>query len=542
MNPLTKEYQRVRYMLQASLPGFRVHDDLQIWDMKNPALEAQYEQQTAGLLELDSWVAVEDLGPSMAQMYNYGFTSLDTVHAMKFTTGNIPMDAPGKKGKKQYVLCRVAAGRSLPIENEEATKHRLPPSFHSYYMVPPKTRPTYYHEYIVTNTAQVLPQFLVWFNYSAVETKAQPPCALCEKQLAAVVCRACEAELCSKCDQEVHSANKLVGRHKRTPLGSSPDADAAAFAGTPTCRLHDGKVVEFYCPVCAIPVCVHCKMVGDHSAGDKGGHRLVSLSDAYDQSVKESSKPDPLVESRKQLILTKLRQIQAREADIEANRSDVEALIRSSLAQALLRLDEEAKAKRDVLRCEELELQRQLQHMEWTDAFLASQRHVLAPIDFLAAWNQHKPLRVEQREFPVVHLPSIESVKPDLQLLGRLHVVAGDDESISHVDDHARHALAGDEIPPPATLGHVMSPKGKKIIEDVKNDLIKSSVRPLKADGSMKATTNGSNPSSLRGISVSQRNSSNANVVVRQDVWSSQLRKEMGIEDKAAVDEPASHD
>ncbi|KAF0713318.1 Aste57867_4405 [Aphanomyces stellatus] len=87
-----------------------------------------------------------------------------------------------------------------------------------------------------------------------------------------------------------------------------------------------------------------------------------------------------------------------------------------------------------------------------------------------------------------------------------------------------------------------MSPKGKKIIEDVKNDLIKSSVRPSKADGSMKATTNGSNPSSLRGISVSQRNSSNANVVVRQDVWSSQLRKEMGIEDKAAVDEPASHD
>ncbi len=88
----------MKYLLQASLPGFKIHDDTMIWDMKNPSLSAQYEQFTAGLLELDSWVAVEDLGPLMSQVYSYGFTSLDSNHGMKFTTGNIAMDTPGNKG------------------------------------------------------------------------------------------------------------------------------------------------------------------------------------------------------------------------------------------------------------------------------------------------------------------------------------------------------------------------------------------------------------------------------------------------------------
>ncbi|OQR92536.1 hypothetical protein ACHHYP_03526 [Achlya hypogyna] len=522
LNPMTKEFQRVRYLLQASLPGYRVaDDDLMIWDMKNPTLSTEYEAATAGLLELDSWVAVEDLGPAISQVYSYGFTSLDSHHAMKFTTGNIALDLPGKKGKRQYVLCKIATGRSLVVDDEAAARHPLPSGYHSYYVAPKKAPSGYYHEYVLNNTAQVLPQYLVRFGYQVVDPTNQRMCALCERSTASISCRTCAAELCASCDETSHSANKLMGRHKRTPVASGGSAKYLgdnAILPAVHCRLHETKAVEFYCPLCAVPVCVNCKMVGDHSCGEKGGHRLISIADAYEQSLRESSKADPLIESRKLLIATKLGHIHDRAADVLRNKASVQALLQSTMETALAKLEEEARAKLSVLRCEELELQRQVQHIEWTDAFLMAQRKSLAPVEFLTAWTQHKPLRVEQRDFPVAHAPLYESVKADLQLVGRLQVVAGDD--VVEVDAPRIEAVG---------VNSVLSPKGKKIIEDVRNDLLKAAAHsPIKVEP-IKPTAFGNFSATLRGISVNQRKLSNPHVSVRNDVWSTKLRQEMGI-------------
>ncbi|KDO16824.1 hypothetical protein SPRG_17691 [Saprolegnia parasitica CBS 223.65] len=520
LNPLTKEFQRVRYLLQASLPGYRVpDDDVMIWDMQNPALSAQYEQATGGLLELDSWVAVEDLGPSIEQVYSYGFHAPhEASHAMKLTTGNITMDQPGKKGKKQYVLCKVATGRSMVIEDEAMAAQPLPPGYDSYYIVPKAPRTTgYCHEYIVTNTQQILPQYLVRFGYQWMDPKLrQRLCALCELLPAAVACRCCEAELCAACDHDTHAANKLMSRHARTPL-SIDAARPTTYVGQNA--LHDTKHVEFYCPVCAVPVCVNCKMVGDHSCGEKGLHRLISIPDAYEQSLKESNKVDPLVESRKMLIGTRLGHITERVNDVKRNRDAVEMLLRSTLDAALATLEAETSAKLRVLRCEELELSRQVQQIAWADEFLALQRQTLPPVAFLSAWHEHKPLRIEQRDFPVANAPSYESVKPDLQLVGRLRVIAGE-----YHEDASSSVL----VPPHVDaldVGLVLSPKGKKVIEDVRKDLLQQPMRilprdvaPPKAGHAITAT--------LRGISVNQRKVSHV-VSARHEIWTTKLRQEM---------------
>ena len=51
-------------------------------------------------------------------------------------------------------------------------------------------------------------------------------CNACGAAEARVLCCADEAALCGACDEEVHAANKLAGKHQRVPLLS--DADAAA--------------------------------------------------------------------------------------------------------------------------------------------------------------------------------------------------------------------------------------------------------------------------------------------------------------------------
>lgn len=45
-------------------------------------------------------------------------------------------------------------------------------------------------------------------------------CDVCEKAPATLICCADEAALCSKCDTEVHAANKLASKHQRLHLHS----------------------------------------------------------------------------------------------------------------------------------------------------------------------------------------------------------------------------------------------------------------------------------------------------------------------------------
>ena len=62
-------------------------------------------------------------------------------------------------------------------------------------------------------------------------------CDACEGAAATVVCCADEAALCGACDEEVHAANKLAGKHQRVPLLSDADAAAAAAPAVPKCDI-----------------------------------------------------------------------------------------------------------------------------------------------------------------------------------------------------------------------------------------------------------------------------------------------------------------
>ncbi|KAG7401059.1 hypothetical protein PHYBOEH_003254 [Phytophthora boehmeriae] len=533
MSQSSKEFARVKYLLQCSLPGYRLHEGVVIWDMRNPSLVAQYEQHTTGLLELESWVAVNDLGADMGDVHSYGFTSLDANQTgMKFTTGNLQLSAPpplepsaeGKKATstRQLVLCKIVVGRSLVIQDEEEAKVRLPVGYHSYYLHREDEAGSsgqdpsglqaalldrgYYHEYILNNTLQVLPQYLVRFTFSAADAHGPVgPCALCEQHPAVVICRNCEAQICAHCDQEVHSANKLVRRHKRTPLRSksktlasggarrgrrrsSTPSLAAAIAElgvenlmapppppptsssemsdlqinaivakqmeyglladetrTPTCRTHRDKKVEFYCPVCQVPVCVSCKMIGDHSIGEKGSHRLLTVADAYESCLRESLRPDPLIASRKTVIENKLQFLSRIQRSVQENKAQVAAAIQEQCAVALRNLDDAIAVKMRVLSGESLEFERQLQQIDWVDESLEDHRTLLPPVEFLSAWSQHKLLRAEQRDFPpFAHGSnnSAEQVKADLQLAGELHVISAEQLATPH---HRQTVTSGDD-------------------------------------------------------------------------------------------------
>ncbi|KAJ4978198.1 hypothetical protein NE237_008978 [Protea cynaroides] len=87
-------------------------------------------------------------------------------------------------------------------------------------------------------------------------------CDLCEKTEASVVCTADEAALCSVCDEKVHLANKLAGKHQRVPLLNPSDDHQPPL---PTCDICQEKVGYFFCLEDRKLVCGECD-VSIHTA------------------------------------------------------------------------------------------------------------------------------------------------------------------------------------------------------------------------------------------------------------------------------------
>jgi hypothetical protein len=234
---------------------------------------------------------------------------------------------------------------------------------------------TYFHQYVIKNPHQALPRYVV--NYECdwereVRAREKPKCDNCEVAVADVYCPADLANLCTKCDGNMH-ASKLASRHVRTPIGSG--ANVFGF-----CRHHADKVVEFFCSQCHTPVCVYCKMVGNHSNGEAARHPLVNVADAYQSVVQEAESTDPVIQGRRQQIANQIASVHARSKAVEKMANGIEVQIEEAYKQALAQLHDITCQKQTVLRGDELELKRQLGELNRWVALVW-----LLPISFQAA-------------------------------------------------------------------------------------------------------------------------------------------------------------
>uniref|UniRef100_A0A1D1YXI0 Putative salt tolerance-like protein At1g78600 n=1 Tax=Anthurium amnicola TaxID=1678845 RepID=A0A1D1YXI0_9ARAE len=84
-------------------------------------------------------------------------------------------------------------------------------------------------------------------------------CDVCERAEATVLCCADEAALCDRCDDKVHAANKLAGKHQRVPLLSR------SASHNPSCDICQEKAGYFFCLEDRALLCRHCD-VAIHTA------------------------------------------------------------------------------------------------------------------------------------------------------------------------------------------------------------------------------------------------------------------------------------
>eukprot|EP00002_Diphylleia_rotans_P033019 TRINITY_DN6990_c0_g1_i6.p1 TRINITY_DN6990_c0_g1~~TRINITY_DN6990_c0_g1_i6.p1 ORF type:complete len:624 (+),score=86.56 TRINITY_DN6990_c0_g1_i6:55-1926(+) len=431
VDPASDEFIRAEQMLQLALqsPLTKLKS---LWIVCTNQQAMQYEKRCKGMLVLDSWVETETLREpnTVAELAHRGFRIPQG--GLLFPTGAIEPRYPieivshGSRSRPicEYLVSRVAVGRAYCLEEDvavDSTPRVLPEGYQSIYVhqvadtKSAEVPNPFIHEYLVMDANQVLPKYLMHFEYDPKGASRKPIiwCEVCEQAAATIYCSSDDAKLCAKCDSDMHSANKLMSRHIRIPIDQRPDTFGY-------CPSHPKQGVEFWCGMCQIPVCVHCKMVGSHSSGDNATHKLVHISDAYRTSLSDSMKVDPIVQERRISIMGQLSQIDSRLREVNTNSASLEEALYALLQSLLHSLREETKSKLAILLGDELELRRQLENMEWMDEFVKKQQELLPPVDFLTSWYRYAKFRQELAESR--GMKPLTDVQPDMMLVGRVQV------------------------------------------------------------------------------------------------------------------------
>lgn len=391
----------------------------QMWSISSPHLINQFEKASENLLVLDSWVDVSQLSEDnrIEEMCARGFNIPNK--GLVFQIGSLKLDKELAYNRTyEFILVKIAVGKSYTtsLDHLEGKKVVCPKGFNSNYLY--SSEPNgYYHNYLVFDSAQVLPKYLVQFELdpNLEEGVHVQLCDICQESRATLYCSADNAVLCIDCDDEHHTrGNKLMQRHKRVSIAEKPKRFG-------NCQIHPESSVEFYCSSCMLPICVNCKMIGSHSTVETSNHILIKINEAYQQAIAESSEPDSHIESKKETIKSLLEQIDDRINEIKRNAEQVENKIYKALQEALAQLQAETQSKIASLISVEMELKRQLEEVSWVDCFLKYQQEILSPAHFMVAWGRHQ--RLKGKLAATEDVVELQTVFPDIKVEGSLNVI-----------------------------------------------------------------------------------------------------------------------
>eukprot|EP00949_MAST-11_sp_MAST-11-sp1_P000671 g671.t1 len=456
LSPQSTEYQDVLYRLQLCSRSTEAVSNIKVWDITNPHSTVAFERVSRKKLTVDCFVAADGCTTEEEAHNAKGLICPSDGSGMRFVHGEIPATLAKDQscsGKRTVVLASVAVGRSTIKEvNETANVETLPSGYDSLLVSSSssvvaedgqssecedeeESDAEYRTEYLVFDPQQVLPKYMATFDYEGFHAHgaccgggsagaSKRMCDICEGSPAELFCKADDAFLCVKCDAEVHSANKIVAKHVRVPVetlksrrrmsGLRKELGGTLDVFKSRCPVHASQHVEFFCPTCDIPVCIHCKMVGSHSSGEPGNHTLIGLDTAWKSAVDSSEQPDVALDACAQSIEHHIASIKEKREDVVRNSADVQKQIKSMADEALRKVQDAEKTKLAVLQAAELELTRKMDEIEWSECFLQMQKESLLPVDFLMAWTRHQRLRKSLRDARIEEPCALHEVVADI--------------------------------------------------------------------------------------------------------------------------------
>ncbi|OMJ66336.1 hypothetical protein SteCoe_36843 [Stentor coeruleus] len=413
----SREWAQAEYSLKLCI-GSTTPIIKQMWSISSPHLINKFEKVTLSMNTLDSWVDTSKLNEDnrIEEICGRGFSIPSA--GLVFSVGSLKTDVPLAFGRTyEFMMVKAAVGRSFTINLDSIDSGKLsqPKGFDSVYLHNNSPN-TYNHNYLLYESAQILPVYLVHFELdpNLEEGIHVQLCDICQESKATLYCSADNAVLCVDCDEEHHArGNKLMQRHKRVGISEKPKRFG-------NCAFHIESNVEFYCVTCMLPLCVNCKMIGSHSTPETSTHIFERISEAYQRALSEAAEPDALLEQKKNQLKQFLVSIDDRITEVKRNAEQVEAKIYKILQESLLQLQQETQFKISTLISTEFEIKRQIEEIAWIECFLKYQQEILSPAHFMVSWGRHCDMRSSLSTSEEVN--ELNTIFPDIKLEGSLHV------------------------------------------------------------------------------------------------------------------------
>jgi hypothetical protein len=418
---MSAEFGRIERLLQVQLnaPQLQVSE---CYDLTSAQVDANFNQSVKAIQPpnvVTVFVLASEVGQTPSDIAAKGLR-VDPNNGLRVTLGSFEIDRSAES--VNVLVLQVALGatqnhqpatlsKDAPVEYLETapTHSDLRPGYHSLSV-------SGSNQYVVFSPAQVNCGYLVKFAGGAnlaESTELDNICDVCGQREATVFCLNCGAKMCEECDIATHQVNPVLNRHERLPL-------AEARALMEFCPLHPKQRVEYYCPVCKIPVCIQCKMTGSHSKGPEATHVLIPIKDAYGQALEASEQEDPILAFRTAEINKKIAAADKLLADVFSNEESVETEIKKIAEEAIEQARKLAGEKSLIIRSAKTELERKKAEIESLERSLVAHRKKSGPQAFLRAVDRHAAIVSSLNT--IEDLPLDLTVHSDLTVYGNLTV------------------------------------------------------------------------------------------------------------------------
>ncbi|SBS84407.1 zinc finger protein, putative [Plasmodium ovale] len=285
---------------------------------------------------------------------------------------------------------------------------------------------TFHHEYIIYDSSQLLPRFLLQFECdpSGEEHFSLPLCDYCGNAPSLFYCESDEVKLCEKCDDIIHSQNKLVKKHIRKTLNE-------AQTNPGKCKVHLQNYVNMFCTVCHIPICNLCVTYHAHTdlSSENFFHlssnrdTIISLNMAYKAIIHRSAKPSNFLKKKKKSLNELLNKIDKLHEQVMLNINNAEKNVYTILEDLVKQLHVTTDKKMCSVLSEEYELKRQFNEIMWNENFLFYLQTILPPADFMNAWLKHCQCREEIEKNSQTTEKVYSLIFPDMRIRGNINVV-----------------------------------------------------------------------------------------------------------------------
>ena len=313
-------------------------------------------------------------------------------NGLKITTSSIKLPA----NQEQYTLvhCQVALGKvhnyMNPVRSLEESKYepadtvnqdKLPEGYQS-------LRLSDNDDFVVFNYRQVNAIHILTIkggeNIKQKELDGFV-CDSCHKEMALFFCVNDEMKLCPKCDAKVHNASDVLKKHERKPLGE-------ALPSYQQCPEHPDQKVQYYCEKCALPVCMECKVSGNHSKGPAVKHKLIPIAEAYKKYSELVQTPSQIRAAREKALTKAILDAEQNVLDIKDNLAKVIDEINRIAAAAIAEAKQEAGERIVETKSAISELQRKYNQFKAERSLLLEYYSNGQPVPFLQAYHRNEVL------------------------------------------------------------------------------------------------------------------------------------------------------